>query len=442
MPINPPSHEHPIYTLLSVKNWVIFIVSVSMLGRLQRPPLFPINLTYFGFFMVFVLTGRDLFQNRLQRRVKWELMDILVFVFLLIIWISAFLGTLFYNMPFAVFGNNAILTFMGILILYFITRIYFQNVSDIVQLFKISGLLLSVISIVSVLLIVKQPYQFINASNDFIDMTLVDVHSWEEGTRLSGVTGNPNGFATYLILYIPILTTLIVIEQSYWKKIFSLALVMTLFIALGFTFSRSAFLAIFIAIPLLIVFLVKLTPALRLIISVLIITLFAFLLIMWLFPDLSTLVKMRLFMISSTELEYRDLLWAEAFKLFQHYPLGVGYSNFREATLLTSDVVYAVQGRSAHNSLVVTMVELGFWGLFTFGAIILKSISPLWLVFHNFNEKNIYTTYQILLIGLTISLLALWIHVQAHSTHAIIQVWVILACQTTLAQFLLVNNHE
>ena len=392
--------------------------------------------------MVFLLAGRDLFKSRIPRQVKWETIDVLVFVFLLTIWISAFWGTLFYNMPFAVFSSNAILTFMGILILYFITRVYFQNIADIVQLFKISSLLLSVISVVSVFLIVKRPYQFINASNSFIDMTLVDAHSWEEGTRLSGVTGNPNSFATYLVLYIPILITLIVTEQSHWKKLFFLALVMTLFVALGFTFSRSAFLAILITVPLLIVFLVKLTPALRLIISVLIITLFAFFLITWLFPDLMTLARIRLSMISSTELEYRDLLWAEAFKLFRHYPLGVGYSNFREATLLTSDVVYAVQGRSAHNSLVVTAVELGFWGLFVFGAIILKSISPLWWVFHDFGEKYMYMAYRIMLVGLTVSLLALWIHVQAHSTHAIIQVWVVLACQTTLAQFLLVNEHK
>jgi len=141
-------------------------------------------------------------------------------------------------------------------------------------------------------------------------------------------------------------------------------------------------------------------------------------------PNISIIIKERI--LSFLEIDTfnsRLNIWELAKNIYFQYPMGVGYGNFRvagEGAQVPLALSY-LAGRSGHNSFIVTLIENSPFALVTLILIAFHSIKG---IFQKINP--------VLFLAISVSFLAFWIHASAHTVHALLHVWVLLACLENL----------
>jgi len=391
-----------------------------MFGALQRPPLMPINLTYVGFgftfffFVIFVLLNR--------RKIEFHIsfLDTSIILFLIIIILTSVFSALLYGTTLTIFTKISSFTFIGMLALYFIVRISFVDEKDVLNLlivFIITTVVLCCLGILSSYLI---PDFFLLK---FIDVETTRADSWNEGLRFSSFFGNPNLFASYLILIFP-LTVMIPISQKRYRNLFWIFFAIIILIGLLLTFSRSAIIGVLISVIILIFKSGKKKSLFGVLIFLIFTALFSLLLLETILPNVTNIIQERITnSLSQSSFESRINIWNMSKNIYLNYPIGVGYGNYRLGSEMARLPLYLyyLTGRSGHNSFIVTLVENGPFALIALLFIAFQSVKNL------LNKRSSH-----LILALSTSFLGFWIHNTAHTVYALIQVWILLACLENL----------
>jgi hypothetical protein len=408
--------------------WIGLLGAVSMFGMLQRPPAVPVNMTYLLFGIVLLTFLGTVLGSRGGLHFTWTRSDVWVALLLGAGLISSVLATWFFQLPLSVFEGERV-TYLGILLLYFMTRLVVRRRDHI---YLVIGILMAgmfVQSLIGVAFYFVAPSMpsitVMNRHGQDEDLDLVEAKSFGDAVRLSGFSGNPNVFVTLPLMALPLAIGLLVTGASarYRAWLTDTATLAALGVMLAF--SRSAWIGTFIGMASLLrlgPFLPRLKGTRSLALAGLVLAVVGGATML----KHADAVSSRYQSIDDRQsLGARPEMWQHALDVLLAYPTGVGLGNYKEASERTFSDKLA--GRSAHNSLV---------GITTEGGILagLALLCFLWERFRLGLPPNRSLRDRALLIGMSAAFLALAVHLCFHTVHSQIYIWVLAACQTNLRQ--------
>jgi O-antigen ligase len=322
------------------------------------------------FLILFIICSMIYIKKNSLSKEKVSKTSVIIFVFLLITIIS-FFGAL--SQQLYLYG---LIKLMEVIILYFlITRIKF-NYIKIGLVFVISMLVHSILGI----------YQFFSQSIFASKYLGIAEQASSQGgvsvleggfgrlLRVYGGFSHPNIFGGFLVIAILILIS-IYLKQKKKAILFYFSLII-LFSALILTFSRSAFLALFLSLFILLIYSVSKKVEVKKIISVLLILILVSGISFVLFNDLLKTRMQgqeRLEVKSNTE---RTVLKNQAFKLLnKNWFLGAGINNYIFTVHEKIDNALDVwEYQPVHNVYLLILIELGILGLISYIYLLIYSL--------------------------------------------------------------------
>lgn len=212
--------------------------------------------------------------------------------------------------------------------------------------------------------------------------------------RAYGLFLHPNIFAAYLIFALIFLVHFFRKSFSREKLLFGILFLLN-FGALILTFSRSAYLAVFVlAIFSFAVF--KIRISLKYLLSI-----FVFLILFVLIFDLSQVLVTRFSFFSDTAVSERIELMKISRDMLLDNPLGIGHGNFTSAMqIYSAEKLFPWNYQPVHNLYLLAFNELGVFGGFTFLALLAMT---LYLLIARIKNKNFLKN------DLVYSLISIWI---------------------------------
>ena len=424
--------------------WIGLLATISMFGALQRPPIAPVNFTYLTFGVVLFFFIIYWLRNKASLQMVWTRPDTLVAVILFMSFFSTLLANFLYDLPLD-FLEGSSTTFIGMLVLYFLTRLSLRRREHVYFLLSLLLLGFLIYNLLGVGLFVLHPEQA-NTTVFGEELKVADTGSFGEGMRLNGLVGNANMFVSIPLLALPLAMAMFTCSASLWRKAWYMVIMVASAIAIFLSFSRSSWFAMAVALLALgrLMFLGRGKGALKIFATLLLLGLLSLPLVSSLGGSQNQFFA-RLDSVSEEDsLGSRPDMWLHALNIVQQFPTGVGLGNYQEASLLTYSKYSWLMGRSPHNTLVALSVE---------GSLIV-GLAMAWLMWRQIGgvipqrkqrtrllklpkpleRVNDDPRYEALLIGLSAAFLALWLHSAVHSVHAQISIWVLAACQTSLRQ--------
>ncbi len=182
-------------------------------------------------------------------------------------------------------------------------------------------------------------------------------------TRAFSVFGNPNILAKYLLMLIPFGLALLLIVQNFWSRLFLLVIVLTLGLALLFTFSRGGWLGMLVGL-----FVFAVLQNKRILIVLLVFSLVLLLVGMTVMPVTVLQRVWTIVTLQDSAIAYRFLVWREAVHIIEDFSLtgvGFGHRAFMEIyPLYMLDRVKAPF--HVHNFYLQRLVETGILGFSIF----------------------------------------------------------------------------
>lgn len=421
---------HPV-TLLGI------LVVITLFGRLQRPPIFPINLTYLTFGLLSFFLILYSVHEKDKAHFNWTLPDRLVLFILYFSLLASLIAPIFYDLPINITSAD-LLSYIGVLILYFIARVSLQSTHQVNWL----------ITIILVGFGVQFSFALLNyfsgSEAQLLRAVLSDrvldnsEYAVTTDARITGFHLNANNFATFPTLAIPLLVARYTAKKNHALRRshnFLLALALTFAVAtLVFTFSRSAWVGVTVSV----IILVSRSGALKNLKSLIPIIL-GILAVLALFTyvfynvgqvELWNLVRQRGVSIIDEEASGgRPDMWRHSLYVATSHPTGTGLGNLRLASLRTISPYPHVSGRNVHNSILAVSLQSGvIAGISFLGLFLVQIIRG----YRHTASNDGAVDWQVR--GIASALLALFVHFSFHvvDSHAVI--WVLLACQTVLLQ--------
>jgi len=231
--------------------------------------------------------------------------------------------------------------------------------------------------------------------------------------RVFSTFENPNLFAEYLLLVIPLSLIKVINEKGKNRFIFLFILLIQI-IAMGLTFSRGGWLGLIILVAVFILLMKR----------DLIIKLIPFGLISLFFIPDSIIMRIKTIGdLSDSSNYYRFQIWQKAIEIIKDFFLtgvGLGFESFRAISNL---YIKDFSPYHAHNTYLEIGIEIGIVGLIVFLMIIYKAFSDV----KNQNDKNI----KIYVVGLMSGILGLLVHGIAehilYNPKIVFQFWITLA---------------
>ncbi len=430
--------------------WIGSLGVVSLFGVLQRPPLFPVNLTYLSYAFLALVFAVRLVGGQLARP-RFAVGDLLVlglFVSLLGASASAYL---FSGWPLRLNEASAA-TFLGMLVLYFVTRLSLRRPRDAQALvtFLLVGLFVQ--------LTLSLTQYFVQGSSGAAplldeEFAFVDATSFDEGLRLAGPLGNANMFASVPLLLFPVAVALAAVERRRLQQVAFGGMAALATAGILVAFSRSAWAGWAVS-------LVALGYGLWLgrrrvrragwLVTGAVTALAALALISALQVS-EEAVGARFSSVAEEEaFGARASFWAHGLDMLASHPLGVGMGNYRTVSEAFVSPFAEARGRSPHASVLGLSVEGGLAAGLCFALLMLLQATgrigggvgrrsaraapgrappaapaaPLPLV-----------RLRALLVGLQAGFLGLWVHAGFHSVHHHVVIWMLAACQVSLLQW-------
>ncbi len=416
--------------LISPVFWIGLLGSISMFGMLQRPPLMPLNMTYLLFGIVLTTFIGTVVIRRRDLRLRWARSDVFVAVLIGTGVFSSLVAGWFFELPIKIAEGERI-TYFGMLLLYFITRLV---VVQRQQIYLVIGILvagMAIQSLIGVALYFVAPslpaLTMLQSEDGEDDVEVVDTNSFSGAGRLSGFSGNPNMFVTLPLMALPLAIGLLLTATNAryraWLTLTTGLAAMGVLLA----FSRSAWIGIFIGMA----SLLRLWPILPRLKGTRIIVLVGVALAavggVALLKSSDAIASRYDSIEDRHSLGGRPEMWQHAFDLVMTYPTGVGLGNYKDVNKrLFND---NVSGHSAHNSIIGITADGG----------ILAGLAMLFFLWDRFGigvraNRGSSLHDRALLIGLSAAFLALAVHLCFHSVHGQIYIWVLAACQSNLRQ--------
>ncbi|MGM0378130.1 MAG: O-antigen ligase family protein [Bacillota bacterium] len=213
--------------------------------------------------------------------------------------------------------------------------------------------------------------------------------------RVFSTFENPNLFAEYLIMILPIIYSLFFIVKSNFEKIILLTITFVLFISLIFTYSRGGWIGCIIGI---IVFIFLYKPHYIIGMIFLAIGSLNFL------PQRFLKRILSIGSLKDASNYYRMQIWEKSLEIIKDFPLtgvGLGYKSFREISL---KYIYEYDPFHAHNTYIELAIEIGLIGLALF---ILLGLGLFKLTLRSLDMDN---KKGLLVLGLFSGLISLMAH--------------------------------
>lgn len=213
--------------------------------------------------------------------------------------------------------------------------------------------------------------------------------------RVFSTFENPNLYAEYLIMILPIIYSLFFIVKSKFEKVFLLIITFTLYISLLFTYSRGGWIGCIVGI-IIFVFLYK--PHYIIGLIFLVIGSLNFL------PQRFLKRILSIGSLKDASNYYRMQIWEKSIEIIKDFPLtgvGLGYKSFRKISLR---YIYEYNPYHAHNTYIELAIEIGLIGLILF---ILLGIGLFRLTLRSLNIDN---KKGLLVLGLFSGLISLMAH--------------------------------
>ena len=333
-------------------------------------------------FISFLIFTINLILKNLTQ-IKFNFIDFLVILFLLIILISTF------SSYFLIPSIKGLFKYLSFFAFYFITKVSLLNFSEkkISTLWLIMFLCTLFISAIGI-------YQYL--------IGVEPLASWEDPTqenthtRVYSTLGNPNLLAGILILIFPLGITFFVKSKKNLSRIFYLIALITILLCTIFTGSRGGYIGLIVEIFLGIVVLflyflqkVKIKNKILITFLSLISLLCLIFIIVFLFPviveRISTIFTFR----EHSSNNYRINVWLSCLEMFkQNWLLGIGPGN---NTFFLAYGLYMKSGfdaLAAYNVFLEIGLETGILGLLTFAFMLVVSFLKLHRLFWEKDELS------------------------------------------------------
>jgi O-antigen ligase len=249
----------------------------------------------------------------------------------------------------------------------------------------------------------------------------------EISTRVFATMGNPNQFAEYLVLALPILIALFFAAKKMSTKAITFVAVGAGLVSLVLTYSRAGYLAFFVG-ALVFVLCLKMEVLFS---GVLVLPLALMVLPKSMLSRIATIGNMK-----DTSVTYRVDIWEAATRMInEHFYTGIGYSAKTFELLYPYYRGWAPVASHAHNSFLETFVEMGVIGfiifLFLNYTIVKEFISGI------INAKTEYT--KIMLAGCLASFTGILCHSMFEHTwfywRNLVLIWVVVGIGLAVIKF-------
>lgn len=415
--------------------FIAVLVSVALLGPVQRPPISPLNLTYLLYPIVIAFSWHVGRNFRGNRRRMWRFEDSATTVLV----IATAVGAAAYAVAYGADSVrwSILLNTQGIFLLYFVSRFALVGMRSCEVLLRgvVAGG--SLYSIVSLLLFLGSSSMG-PALQEEDELRVADALSFDEGLRLAGLAGNPNGFAAVCLLMIPLGMYFAMFEKSVRRRIVFFVGTGAMMIGTVLSLSRSAWAGFVVS-----VLFVSISGGSKRVSVRLFKVLAAGLVLLGVYyladTVLGPMFANRLRTVREEE-SYgsRKDIWRHGLQIAANNPLGVGAGNFREASARTaSGAPFWVLGRSSHNSFLNTAVEAGVAGGAAF-------VLLAWAVVFGRRRRRLggSTARRTLDVRVFASagFLGFFIHCLFHSVHMQMYVWALMAASVSVSE--LVDSGE
>ena len=225
---------------------------------------------------------------------------------------------------------------------------------------------------------------------EFIDLFL----RIQMPARIYSTLDNPNNFAEYLVMFLPLCISYMIIAKSENKK-----LVIGCIIALGvfnlvYTLARASYIVFALGMVVYVMLVKKrLIP-------------FGFIAAIAIIPFLPDFIINRLLTIGTdTSSEYRMLIWGASLRMVENYwvsGIGIGPAAFRNVYLIYAHRL-AERALHSHNLLLNIFIEMGIGGILSFLLLMLATVKNSLKAY--FDTKDSY--YRVLLSGCIAALVAI-----------------------------------